>query len=74
MTKIPKWLLGGNYSLSERPPLRIDELEEDGTALDTVSGRPSHKFKVYKRVKKKLAEAETWVKFIQDKKGIPGES
>ena len=61
--KLPKFLQSrpGQSSLSARPHLEIDDkidLGQELDARDTVRRRPWHKTKVYKKVQKKLAEAE----------------
>lgn len=61
--KLPKFLQSrpGQGSLSVRPHLPIDDKIDMGMELDardTTHGRPWHKTKVYKKVQKKLAEAE----------------
>lgn len=71
VVQVPKFLqnLDSGFSLSGRPHLPVDDVEEDGTAKDTVKHRPSYKYKTYKRVERKLQDLESWVKFIQDKRG-----
>ena len=61
--KFPKFLQNrpGQVSLSVRPHLPIDDkiaLGQELDARDTAHNRPWHKTKMYKKVQKKLAEAE----------------
>lgn len=65
--KVPKWFQNNSYSVSVRPHLKIDELDGDGSVLDTVKRRPSQKFQTYKRAGKRLAEMEEWVEYIKSK-------
>ena len=50
--------------------LPIDRVRGDGTALDTVRYRPTYKQKAFKKVSKKLAEAEEYVQFVRKKKNL----
>lgn len=70
--KLPKFLQGrpGQGSLGTRPHLSIDDkidLGQELDARDTAHGRPWHKTKVYKRVQKKLAEAEELYDYVEKK-------
>lgn len=60
--KLPKFLKGNaNFSLSSRPRLPIDEkivFGQDLDARDVTKGKPSHRFKTYRKVQRRLAEAE----------------
>lgn len=67
MKKIPRWLQCSSYSLSSRPALKIDELEEDGTALDTVRRRPSQRSRAIKQAVKQVMAAEGWVEYFNNK-------
>lgn len=62
------------YSLSDRPPLEIDNLDGDGTALNTVRKRPGHKTKIFKQTSRRLAEAEEWLEFVRKKKESMGDT
>ena len=66
-SKIPKWLKATGKDFSQREALEIDSLEEDGTALNTARNRPPYKFKVYKKVKRRLAEMEELHEWIEKK-------
>lgn len=65
---LPKWLTCNSYTLSSRPRLKIDEIEDYGTALDTARGRPSQRYRNIKKAKKRLVVAEEWINFITSKK------
>lgn len=70
--KVPRWLQQGKSpSLSERPVtekiLRLDSLEGEGTALDTVASRPPFRMRTYKQVKRRLAEMEELHEWIRKK-------
>lgn len=55
-SKVPKWLQGPpNLNIDTSA---IDLLEGDGTAKDTARHRPPHKWKTYKKVKKRIKEVE----------------
>ena len=54
----------------KRPALPIDRVQGDGTALDTVRYRPTYKQKAFKKITKKLAEAEEYVQFVRKKKNL----
>lgn len=66
-SKIPKWLKVTGKDFSQREALEIDSLEEDGTALNTAPSRPPYKFKVYKKVKRRLAEMEELHEWVEKK-------
>lgn len=66
-SKIPKWLKARGRSFSDRGHLEIDDLEEDGTALDTVPNKPPYKWRTYKQVKRRIAEMEELHEWIEDK-------
>ena len=51
-----------------RPHLPIDEVEDgQGTVFDTAKVKPSHKFRVYKRTKRKLQDLEALKRLAQSK-------
>lgn len=66
-SKIPKWLKPTGQDFSQRPELPIDQVEEGGTALDTVRVKPSYRFRTYKKVKRKLKEMEELHEWIEEK-------
>lgn len=68
--KLPRFLQPASFVVGNRPHLPVDDLEGEGTALDTVHRRPGFIFKTYKKISKKVQEAEEWVDFIQKKQGI----
>lgn len=68
-SKVPKWLRPTGTLPTGRPELPIDQVEENGTALDTAHGRPSLRFRTYKKVKRRLAEMEELHEWIE-KKGV----
>lgn len=47
-------------------PLAI--LNGEGSAVDVARPRPSHRWKIKKRVEKQLMLAEEWIDFVQKKK------
>lgn len=57
----------GEYSLSDRPRLPIDDLEENGTALNTVKKTLLYKTRIYKQAKRRLAEMEELRAFAKEK-------
>lgn len=66
-TGIPRWLSTVGFTLSSRPRLPIDELDEGGTALDTVKHRPGQRYKSIKKASKRLREAEEWSEYIRNR-------
>ena len=66
-SKIPKWLKARGKSFSDRGSLPIDEVEGDGTALDTAPNRPPYKWRTYKQVKRRIAEMEELHDWIEKK-------
>lgn len=70
--KVPRWLQQGKSpSLSEKPVtekiLHLESLEGEGTALDTVTGKPPFRMRTYKQVKRRLAEMEELHEWIRKK-------
>lgn len=51
-----------------RPHLPVDEIKDgQGTVFDTARIKPSHKFRIYKRTKRKLQDLEEMKKLVQNK-------
>lgn len=75
--RVPRFLqkVKGERSLSVRPALPIDNLEEDGTALDTVHHSVTYRLKMYRQTRRRLAEMEELRTFAREKdlKGIQKE-
>lgn len=74
VVKLPRFLQDrpGQKSLSCRPHLILDEkinLGQDLDARDTAHRRPCHRNKVYKKVRRALAEAEG-LKDCMEKKNL----
>lgn len=67
MSKNPRWLTNPAFTVSVRPKLPIDEIEEDGTALDTARPVPPQRYKSIKKAEKRLKEAEIWLSFLKKK-------
>lgn len=66
--KIPKWLrVKEGVTVAVRPDLEIDLVEGDGTAKDSVRYRPPHKYRVSKKVDKRLKQMEELRKWGEDK-------
>ena len=67
--KVPRFLQvnPGDETVARRPHLHIDEVEEKGTALDVVRGRPLFRTKVIKKLKRQLAELEELNAFVEKK-------
>lgn len=73
--KFPKWLrpgtgqIPGGYPMTEKIA-RLLELDGDGTARDTATGKPSQKAVTYKKVRRRIAEMEELHEWIRKKKCI----
>lgn len=67
MNKVPGWLSNTSYTVSTRPHLPVDDVEEDGTVFNVVKRRPSYRFKVAKKAAKRVAETEEWIDFLRKK-------
>lgn len=68
MANVPRYLQPTKFVLGERPELPVDALDGEGSAKDTVRGKPSQKTKTVKKVKKSLALMEEWVDFVTKKR------
>lgn len=68
LTGLPKFLQTYEEEIvGRRPKLQVDDLEEGGTALDTVRFRPGYKTRTIKKAKRKLQEAEEFRAFVEQK-------
>lgn len=65
-SKIPKWLRATGNSFHDRKELDIDLASGDADARWIVN-KPPHRWKVYKKVKRKIAEAEELHEWIEKK-------
>lgn len=70
---VPRWMQSSSHerSLSDRPRLPIDDLEENGTALDTVKHASSFAYKIRKRTKRRLLECEN-LRLLAQERGSKG--
>lgn len=73
-SKIPKWLKATGKNFSQRPELELDmkvaaaqEGSYDLNATDTTKGKPSYRFRAFKKAKRKIAEAEELYEWVERK-------
>lgn len=73
-SKIPKWLQATGRDFSQRPELELDaavEEAQDGyrtlDARDTAHGKPSLRWRAFKKATRQLAEAEELHEWIEKK-------
>lgn len=65
-SKIPKWLKATGNNFHERQHLDIDDVEEDGD-VRSYGEKPPFRWKIYKKVKKRIAEMEEMHEWIEKK-------
>lgn len=69
--KVPKWLKPTGVNFSQRNFIEgIDDLEGEGTALNTARSHPPIRWKTFKRVKRKLAEMEELHDWAENKESV----
>lgn len=68
MTRIPKFLqIQDGRTVGTRPKLDIDDITENGTALDVVRKRPLYRTKLIKKLRRQIAELEELKAFVDSK-------
>lgn len=68
MNKVPKFLqIKDGQTVGTRPKLDIDDITENGTALDVVRKRPLYRTKLIKKLRRQVAELEELKAFAESK-------